>query len=160
MMHWPMGYVHVVSALAALGSGTLIVLLRKGSPLHRLIGIAFSFAMLTVNMSALMLYNMTGHFGPFHALALVSLICTVMGLAMPALKPRDWLKRHAVWMGRSYIGLLAAALAEALVRVPALHIDSAAKSFEVGIAAAIFFGLAGFVLIPAFKRAALRHGEP
>lgn len=155
-MHDPIGWMHLYSGLTALGFGTAVVVLGKGTATHRAAGLAYVFAMLVLNATALSLYNMTGHFGPFRVLALVSLACTLMGLAQPLLKRPGWLMRHYLWMARSYLGLLAAAAAEALVRIPALHVNTATRGFALGIVAAILVGSAGAVVIPRLKRTALR----
>lgn len=156
-MHGPLGWMHLYSAFAALASGAVVIFMDKGSATHRAVGLAYVFSMLILNATALSLYNMTGHFGPFHALALVSLACTLMGLAQPLLKRPGWLMRHYLWMARSYLGLVAAAVAEALVRVPALHVNTTMRGFALGIGAAILVGAVGVVLIPRLKRTALRY---
>jgi len=156
-MHGPLGWMHLYAALAAVGTGMAVIFVGKGTPLHRIAGLAYVFSMLALNVTALSLYNMTGHFGPFHALALVSLVCTLMGLGQPLLKRPGWLTRHYQWMARSYIGLLAAAAAESLVRVPALHVNTVPRAFTLGIGAAILLGGVGAVLIPRLKRTAIRY---
>jgi hypothetical protein len=95
---------------------------------------------------------MTGHFGIFHALALFSLFNTLMGLGFAIFRSGDWIRRHYFWMGMSYFGLLAAAFAEAMVRVPALHVNSATRGFEVAIGASIVFSLLGGVFMRALGR--------
>jgi uncharacterized membrane protein len=137
------GWVHIASALVALALGGVIVASRKGTPVHRLAGLAYVFAMLLLNLSALSIYDMTGHFGPFHAGAIFSLVCVLAGISAPILRRGDWLKRHYRWMGWSYFGLLAAGFAEAIVRIPALEVHTAARGFEVAIGATIGFSLFG-----------------
>jgi len=59
--------------------------------------------------------------GPFHVAALLSLASVIGGL-VPVRRRRPtgaWLTHHAYWMARSYVGLLAAAAAETVSRVPA-----------------------------------------
>ena len=51
--------------------------------------------MLLLNATALLIYNLFGHFGPFHIAALVSL-CTVVAGLWSALRHRPgWVTRHA-----------------------------------------------------------------
>jgi hypothetical protein len=45
-----------------------------------MIGVGYVSAMLIVNVTALCLYRLTGRFGPFHALALVSLANVIGGI--------------------------------------------------------------------------------
>jgi uncharacterized membrane protein len=146
------GWIHIVAAFSALALGFINVVMRKGTPLHRLIGIFYVFAMLTVNAAALSIYDMTGYFGPFHAAAIFSLVCVLIGLSAPILRRGDWLRRHYMWMGWSYFGLLAAAFAEAMVRIPALKVDSATRGFEVAIGASIVFSLLGGVFMRLLGR--------
>jgi uncharacterized membrane protein len=147
------GWMHIAAAGAALALGGLMVLRRKGTPAHRATGLLYVGAMLALNGSALMLYDMTGHFGPFHAGAIFSLACVVLGLAAPIFRGGDWLRRHYRWMGWSYFGLLAAAFAEAMVRVPAFAAHSAARGFEVAIGATVVFSLLGSLFMRLLGRA-------
>jgi hypothetical protein len=76
--------------------------------------------MLVMNGTALLIYRLTGTFGPFHVAALVSLGTLVAGI-IPAWRRRpvgNWVDRHYYLMAYSYLGLLAAAVAETATRVP------------------------------------------
>jgi hypothetical protein len=74
--------------------------------------------MIGLIVSALSIYDLTGNFGPFHVAAIVATITLFMGLASVLLRrPRkQWIEAHATWMSWSYIGLIAAFLAESLSR--------------------------------------------
>jgi uncharacterized membrane protein len=146
------GWIHIGAAFAALGLGFLNVVMKKGTPIHRFIGIFYVFAMVTLNAAALSIYDLTGHFEIFHALAIFSLFCVLMGLGAAIFRAGDWMRRHYMWMGWSYFGLLAAAFAEAMIRVPALHVNSAARGFEVAIGASIVFSLLGGVFMRLLGR--------
>jgi uncharacterized membrane protein len=89
--------------------------------MHRLVGFLYATTMLGVNGSALLIYNLTGEFGPFHVLALFSLGTVLVGVVYALVRtPKGaWLIFHAYWMSWSYVGLLAAAASEALTRIPA-----------------------------------------
>lgn len=158
MSYSSMGWIHVLSALAALGFGEIVVLSRKGTPAHRLLGLAYVFASLLLDASALSIYDMTGHFGPFHAGAIFNAACVVIGVSKPILRKGDWLKRHYRWMGWSYFGLLAAGFAEAVVRIPALEVHSATRGFEVAIAATVGFSLLGGVFMRRLGRGVATYG--
>lgn len=67
MINSLIGGVHLVSALAAVMLGLAVILLPKGRAPHRLLGLAYAFAMLVTCISALLLYHMAGHFGLFHS---------------------------------------------------------------------------------------------
>ena len=150
---------HVLAALVAITSGLVVVMWRKGKAAHRLLGLLYAFAMLLTNISALMLFNLTGHFGVFHVFALLALSYTLVGLAMPILRPSNWLKAHVQWMGWSYLSLLAAALNELVIRLP-LHMNTPPRIVGVGLAIAVILTSAGLFLRPYLNRLAESHSTP
>jgi uncharacterized membrane protein len=117
------GQVHLASAIVALAAGAWTVWRPKGTAAHRRVGWSYAASMLTLNVTALMIYRLTGTFGPFHVAALISLATVIFGI-VPAWKRRPaktWLDRHYFWMTYSYVGLLAATVAETATRIPALQ---------------------------------------
>ena len=151
----PLTSLHVAAATIALISGLFVVLWPKGRGVHRLAGLFYVFAMLVNNLSALMIYNLTGQLNLFHAFALLSLLCTLMGLVLPLTRPANWLVRHAYWMAWSYLGLLAAAANEAVIRLP-LHVDTPLRIISAGVVIAICTGFAGRALRPRWERTVSR----
>src|SRR5260370_15616778 len=112
-----LGATDFTAAIAALAFGAIVLAAPKGTPLHRTIGAGYVAAMVILNVSALPIYRLTGHFEPFHALALFSFATVVCGIA-PALRRRPgWLMAHYWSMAWSYLGLLAAACSEIVVRL-------------------------------------------
>ncbi|MDL1944648.1 DUF2306 domain-containing protein [Chloroflexi bacterium CFX2] len=111
---------HLVSAVSALVFGLWVILARKGTRLHKQAGYAYFFNMLGLNVSAFFIYRLTGHFGPFHGAALASLFTLMAGFIPAYLRlPRGgWLELHYEFMNWSYVGLVAAAVSEALTRLP------------------------------------------
>ena len=156
MHNIPLGGLHIASALLALLLGALVLMRRKGTGIHRIIGYGYVLSMLSLNASALALYHLTGHFGPFHALALVSLGTVLIGVSAPVFRRHGWLTTHYRSMAWSYIGLVAAACAEAMVRVPLFQIRTAGGAIVVGVAIAFAFTVIGIVLIPRLQRAAMK----
>ncbi len=73
--------------------------------------------MITVNGTALGIYRLTGQFGPFHMLAIASLAVTIWGLLMVLRRRQNWVIWHFHAMCYSYLGLLAAATSEAVLRL-------------------------------------------
>jgi len=112
---------HFIAAISALIFGLWVILSLKGTPLHKVVGYAYLFNMLELNISALFIYRLTGQFGPFHAAALASLLTLVAGFVPAYLRypRRGWLELHYEFMNWSYVGLVAAALSEGLTRLPA-----------------------------------------
>jgi uncharacterized membrane protein len=149
------GAAHVAAALAALAFGMMVLVMRKGTQLHRAVGMGYAMAMVAVNGTALTIYRLTGHFGSFHALAMLSLATVIAGVAAVVLRPRNWLAKHYRTMSISYLGLLAATTAEIAIRVPALHVNSPARGITIGIATAIVFSAVGFIIAPRLQRRAL-----
>ena len=112
---------HIGSAVLAMIVGTAVVMRRKGTRTHRLIGYAYIAAMLVLNVSALAIYRRTGSFGPFHYAAIFSFVTVLAGFGAAWMRrpAGRWLELHLQLMAWSYIGLLAAAASEAAVRIPA-----------------------------------------
>jgi uncharacterized membrane protein len=138
-----LGIAHSALACVALALGAIVVLRRKGDRLHRTIGHLYVASMLGTNITALNIYDLFGQFGPFHVAAIVSLATVVAGM-IPVVtrRPRGrWFETHAYFMGWSYVGLLAAAAAEAAVRLPAAPFGPAA------LAATLLVTLAGALFI-------------
>ena len=111
---------HIGTAISALVFGLCVVLIRKGTRLHKQLGYAYFFNMLGLNISALLIYQLTGHFGPFHAAALASLSTLIVGF-VPAylhLPNGRWLELHYEFMNWSYVSLIAAGISEAATRLP------------------------------------------
>jgi uncharacterized membrane protein len=115
-----LGWIHTALGLLAIALGLVIFRTSKGSQLHRVMGYGYIASMIGLNATALLIYRVFGGFGPFHVLALISL-ATVAASAIPAVikRPRGtWLARHYDGMCWSYIGLLAATVAEIIARLP------------------------------------------
>ena len=154
-----LGAVHFTTAIVALAFGAIVLGAPKGTRLHRTIGAGYVAAMVILNVSSLAIYRLTGHFEPFHALALFSLATVVRGI-VPALRRRpSWLMAHYWSMAWSYLALLAAACSEIVVRL-FLRATIFTGPWQViggGIAIAIFFVAVGTILVPRLQRTALAH---
>lgn len=114
------GLVHTIFSVIALMAGTAVVLMQKGTRWHRTLGHLYLTSMLALNISALFIYRLFGRFGPFHYLAVSSLILIAAGM-IPVLTRRPkkrWLTWHAAAISGSYVGLVAAFFAEITSRLP------------------------------------------
>jgi uncharacterized membrane protein len=151
------GVAHLSAAVAALAFGGVVLLARKGTESHRVMGAGYVAAMLATNLTALGVYHLTGAFGPFHALALVSLAIIARGMAAVWRRRAGWLKTHYYSMAWSYVGLLAAASAEVAVRIPLGLIHSRRDGMMVGLVGVALFLVIGFVTIPRLERRALAY---
>ncbi len=97
LIHHPIGLFHLITALLALVFGTWIILTRKGTLRHKWLGRGYFWAMLLLNASALMIYELKGTFGVFHWLALLSLLTLVAGYIPVLLRRPGWARQHAYW---------------------------------------------------------------
>jgi uncharacterized membrane protein len=163
----PIGLVHFLAALLAMGVGATVLLVKpKGGRVHRRLGLVYVGAMLTVNATALMIYGLFGGFGPFHAFAIVSLVGLVFGwraiFQARAARARGemfnrarWIEVHYYWITWSYVGLLAAAASEAITRLPAFQfVRAGGARFGLAVAAAtlVVCGIGAWRIFGAGRR--------
>lgn len=139
------GLVHTVFSVIALIAGTAVVTMRKGTRWHRTLGHVYLTSMLALNISALFIYRLFGRFGPFHSLAISSLILLAVGM-IPVFTRRpkkSWLKWHAAAISGSYVGLVAAFFAEITSRLPGTE-----QSFGLVVTVtSIIINVVGFYII-------------
>jgi len=147
-----LGAAHVAAALAALVLGALVLLMRKGTPLHRVIGMAYTVAMVVLCIAALLIYRSNGHFGPFHALALLSLATLARGIAAIMARPPR-LSRHYKSMTFSYLGLLSAGVTQLLLYLPALQ--TPVRGMVAAVVSTAVFIAVGIFALPRLERRAL-----
>jgi uncharacterized membrane protein len=119
------GTFHLVFSLAALGLGATVFLLPKGTRWHRKWGHGYAWAMVGVVGTSFAMYNLTGRVTPFHVAALISGASIVGGMwtVLGRTPKQHWIAAHARWMAWSYVGLVAAFVAETSTRLvmPALE---------------------------------------
>lgn len=139
-MDW-LGLIHFATALLAMLAGAVVVGRPKGTRLHRRIGRVYVASMLALNISALSIYDLFGGFGPFHAAAIFSLLTIVIGVGSAWRRHPNWRFSHAYWMSWSYVGLLAAAVAESATRY--LQFDF---GWTAAVASAAVLVAGGFVI--------------
>lgn len=105
---------HIVGALLGLLLGALVFGTTKGTRRHKMLGYSYVGTLLCVNISALLVYEQSLNGGPFHILAVISLL-TLAAAMKPVLtkKPRArWLGSHAYFMAWSYLGLVGAGVGQ------------------------------------------------
>ena len=140
-----LGWIHMIFGIVSLLAGTTVVLLRKGTRWHRTLGHVYLTSMISLNVTALFIYRLFGHFGPFHWLALSSLLTLMAGM-VPVFtrRPKElWLERHVIFINVSFIGLVAATSAEITSRIPGLE---EAFGSVVGLTSALVIGVGMFLL--------------
>lgn len=101
----PQIQIHATAALAAMGLGAVMLVMPKGTPLHKAIGRTYVVLMLVVATSALFIneVRMVGPFSPIHLFA----ILTYVSLAMAIWHVRHGrVAQHLAWMITLYFGAL------------------------------------------------------
>jgi uncharacterized membrane protein len=152
----PTGAVHMLLGLVALGLGSAVVTMEKGTPRHRRIGLAYVAVMLGLNGTAFLLYGLWGRWGPFHTLAVVSLATVGIGLLSAWLqRPRRWVEVHARFMAWSYAGVLAAFFSEIGARLPGVGLLPG-----VLVPSTVVIGIAAVVIHRRVPRLAASFGAP
>lgn len=145
------GFIHTLFAVAAMASGGFVVVLNKGTTTHKKVGYIYFVSMVVLNITALFTHSLY-EFGPFHWLAITSLLGVLFGVAIPIFcrSVKSWLIWHYYFMLWSYVGLIAAFFAETIVRVPAL---SASTNFwQLVVVASVATYIIGGVLIELKKK--------
>jgi hypothetical protein len=116
------GLIHLLSGITAIIFGGGVLLLKKGTRLHKKVGYAYVASMIVLIVSSFAIYRLFGKFGIFHYLSLVATFSLVAGM-LPMFKtvktPKDY-ETHFTRMYWSVVGLYAAFAAESFVRVPKL----------------------------------------
>jgi uncharacterized membrane protein len=119
MIHDLTGLIHTVAALLAMATGSVIFLRPKGGARHRQIGYVYTAAMVIMLITAFIIYRLTGGFNALHFAAILSSITLIIGLKFALFRTptAGWYFYHFLWMSWSYVGLLAAFVAELSTRV-------------------------------------------
>ena len=114
------GLTHLISGLFALVFGGGVLILKKGTTIHKRVGYLYVASMTVMIGTSFGIYRLFGKFGVFHFLSLVSIFSLLAGM-LPMLKkvrtPLD-LETHFKRMYWSVVGLYAAFAAESFVRIP------------------------------------------
>ena len=112
------GAIHVLFSVIGLFSGAWIIATRKGTYIHKYVGYTFALALLTVNLSALFIYDFNqGKVSVFHYLIPLSLCFLIYGM-YPVIfgDKKKHLNRHIIGMIGAVYGLYAAGATEYFVR--------------------------------------------
>ena len=114
------GLTHLISGVFALVFGGLVILMKKGTKIHKRVGYFYVFSMIILILSSFGIYRLFGKFGLFHYLSLVSTFSLVAGM-LPMFKKVRAAKDYETHFKRMYwsvVGLYAAFAAESFVRIP------------------------------------------
>ncbi|MFT4121164.1 hypothetical protein [Bradyrhizobium sp.] len=156
------GAIHAVLAGSCIVLGLIQLLAAKGGVGHRARGYAFVYGMLTADAAALLVYRFTGHFNILHVGAIANFACVLLAM-VPLLRsprPANWMVWHYTFIAWSYVGLLAAAATELIVRV--IQPPTRADAWGLTGATTALVTVLGYVLIhrnrpPGASRARALH---
>ena len=114
------GLIHLIASTSALISGSLVLLMKKGTRTHIRIGYVYVTSMVVLIATAFMIYRLFNGWGMFHYTTIVSLLTLAFGmLSIWTKKPaHKWQELHFSFMYWSVIGLYAAFAAELFTRIP------------------------------------------
>lgn len=114
------GLIHTIAGVIALLTGTLVLILKKGTKLHTRIGYVYVVVMLIMLISSFMVYRLFDGWGIFHYASVISSITLILGMIPPIFMRHKsyWLRLHFTAMYWSVFGLWAAFIAEMSVRIP------------------------------------------
>jgi uncharacterized membrane protein len=117
------GAIHTAAASVGLLTGATQVIRTRRDRFHRRMGYVYITAMTIADLTVLGVYEFTGSFNGFHALAMFNLFSMAMALRPMLMNPRpyQWKINHYMWIGWSYVGLCAAGVTEFLLRVPKVN---------------------------------------
>jgi uncharacterized membrane protein len=145
------GAIHTVLAMLGIVVGLVQLMRPKGGSIHRAFGYAFVYAMLVADGTAMLVFQFTGGFNILHIGAIVNLLCIVLAI-VPVLRsprPSNWKNQHYYWMSWSYVGLLAAAATELVVRTS--HLATKEQAWTATAATSVVVTAIGYVLINRYR---------
>jgi uncharacterized membrane protein len=138
-----------------------VILFRaKATKSHIWLGRAYLACMICVNVFGLAVYDLTGGLNVFHLLAILNLTIIWVAILHIVLRRRmrRWLWRHYQYMSWSYVGLLAGAVNEAIVRIPFFNQEGAGPSAGLQLSAtAVLLGLSALMIFSLQKRMLTRY---
>jgi len=131
------GLMHLIASIIAMATGMLVLASPKGTSRHKTIGYIYTLSIITLNVTAFIIYELYGKFGVFHALAVVSSLTLIAGIyPMITKNSKNYIQTHMIYMYWSVIGLYCAFMAELFSRLPKiLFTDSEfnMNSFYIGV---------------------------
>lgn len=139
------GAVHLWGAVVALFAGSLVLLLPKGTLLHKRVGYVYVASMVPMLITSFFIRRLYGDWGVFHVSSLVSSLTLLSGMLPVWFRRyvRPWKRLHWGFMYWSVIGLYAAFAAELMVRIPEtpFYVMVGAATAGVMVLGGLGFGL-------------------
>lgn len=135
------GLIHTIASTIALILGTVSLSVAKGTFLHKRVGYSYSIAMITLLISAFMLYNLFGSWGIFHWAAVISSLTLIAGMIPILMRVKNYISLHLGFMYWSVIGLYGGFTAEVFVRLPKVILESGIPNSTFYIMTGVAVGL-------------------
>lgn len=139
------GLIHLISSIIALITGSLVLLMKKGTIWHKRIGYIYLVSMVLLLLTAFMIYRLFDGWGIFHYATIFSFITISSGMIPLWIKKpiNRWKSMHFSFMYWSVIGLYSAFAAEVLTRIPeSSFFGMVGVSFGIiMLAGGVFFGV-------------------
>jgi uncharacterized membrane protein len=154
------GAIHTGLALLGIAVGLVQLVRPKGGSIHRALGYAFVYAMLIADGTAMLVFQFTGRSNTLHIGAIANMLCIILAI-VPMLRsprPSNWKNQHYYWMSWSYVGLLAAAATELVVRNS--HLATREQAWAVTAATSVVVTVIGYVLINRYRPVSRLHPAP
>lgn len=141
------GWIHTVLSTVGILVGAEQLIRTRRDRLHRRLGYVYVSAMLIADGAILSVYRFNGHFNVFHVGAFVNIVMIALAL-QPMLatpRPHQWRIKHYMFVAWSYVGLLAAALTELVIRTQPLG-GGRATILATILASALVAGIGGVLI--------------
>jgi uncharacterized membrane protein len=150
----------MVLATAGIVVGSIQLLRPKGGSVHRALGYAFVYAMLIADGAVMLVFQFTGRFNILHIGAIANLLCIILAMVAVLRSPRpsNWKLQHYYWMSWSYVGLLAAAATELVVRTS--HLATKEQAWTATAATSVVVTAIGYVLIKRYRPVSRSQAAP
>jgi len=154
----PLGWVHFIASLIAVGVGAAILVRPKGTPKHRLRGRVYVAAVLVTSITALGIYRL-GAFFFAHWFGIAALIVIVLGVTAAHFKipRRGWMQLHLTCMLLSFYILIGGGVNEVFLRVTFLrrlapNLDSPIVGMTHFVVMVLFAALIAYFNIKSLMR--------
>lgn len=138
------GLIHLIASVLSLISGTMVLVMKKGTLRHKQIGYIYVVSMGILIITAFMIYRLFKGWGIFHYMTVLSLVTLLIGMLPLWAKNmfENWKHLHFSFMYWSIIGLYSAFVAEIMTRIPESPFYS-----MIGLASGIVIFLGALIFV-------------
>lgn len=146
-------FFHAIIGSVALVTGFLIVVLKQGTRLHKILGKVYVPAIYVLCFSSFFIFELFGRYGVFHIFSMVSIGAVTAGVIPLLRRKKGWYKQHLENMLWSYFGLVLATCSHLFGSVFVFFKSREFSTLATWIfTAAIVWGIPHIVGIPLIVR--------